>query len=527
LAPVLVLCLIALLSPAHPVQAQEGAMPLYGVPGRLVQEIGQPFVASFIFSGTGQSAGLYGRTPAVEREIGALLATGTPVQIWGTYFPEGRYTELPEIVADTVVPGQEATPTPLPTATPRPSPTATATPVITGWRASYWANPDLLGSPVLIRGEAAPSFNWGVGSPAPNIPADGFSTRLEYTTSKPTGWYRIAVNSDDGARFWVNRALMIDNWENPKPGTQMVEMYLSGRVELRLEHYDTAGNASLSLSIRDIEAETRPTPTPQAFTGWKASYFANDTLSGSPVIVRNENELNLDWGMGSPAPGIPSDGFSAIFERLLSRTPGWHTLNLYTDDGARLYIGNELVIDGWQEGAYRRLTTTRRLESSVPVRVEFFNRSGPARISFSLAGVEGPSATPLSVLPPVEGSWAASYWNNTTLAGAPVFTQYEAAGLTPLDRFWGAGSPAPGVNSDIFSARWQGIFQFENRPYSFSVEANDGVRVWIDGVPLINAWNDARNVVTVNSERLQPGPHTITIDLYEVTENAYVKLAWK
>lgn len=43
------------------------------------------------------------------------------------------------------------------------------------WQAAYWNNADLAGSPVLWRAEANLDYNWGTGSPAPEINADHFS----------------------------------------------------------------------------------------------------------------------------------------------------------------------------------------------------------------------------------------------------------------------------------------------------------------------------------------------------------------
>src|SRR5678815_5023963 len=50
---------------------------------------------------------------------------------------------------------------------------------------------------------------------------------------------------------------------------------------------------------------------PNGEPGLKAEYFANKTLAGTPVVTRIDREVSFDWGMLSPAPGIPVDDFSA------------------------------------------------------------------------------------------------------------------------------------------------------------------------------------------------------------------------
>jgi hypothetical protein len=53
---------------------------------------------------------------------------------------------------------------------------------------------------------------------------------------------------------------------------------------------------------------------------------------------------------------------------------------------------------------------------------------------------------------------------------------------------WGAGSPAPGMAQDYFSALWRGYFYFQTAPYTFSVTADDGFRLYVDGVKILEHW---------------------------------------
>ncbi len=58
-----------------------------------------------------------------------------------------------------------------------------------------------------------------------------------------------------------------------------------------------------------------PTATPQVIAGWRGEYFNNVNLSGRPALVRDDAAINFDWGLGSPAPGIQADNFSARWVR--------------------------------------------------------------------------------------------------------------------------------------------------------------------------------------------------------------------
>ena len=86
-----------------------------------------------------------------------------------------------------------------------------------------------------------------------------------------------------------------------------------------------------------------------------------------------------------------------------------------------------------------------------------------------------------------EGSGlAGEYFNNFDLDGAPLFVR-----LDPQVNFeWSIDSPEPGLIDADFSARWTGQAQARSsEEYIFSVRADDGVRLWIDGQLLVDDWN--------------------------------------
>src|SRR5439155_22856837 len=78
-----------------------------------------------------------------------------------------------------------------------------------------------------------------------------------------------------------------------------------------------------------------------------------------------------------------------------------------------------------------------------------------------------------------------------------------------------------------FAARWYGTFNFAAGTYRFSVGADDGARVAIDGNIIINRWSDTASF-TVNSADvvLGAGNHQIIVDYYENTGNAGIQFYW-
>jgi hypothetical protein len=124
-------------------------------------------------------------------------------------------------------------------------PTAAADSVT--WRGEYYGNSWLGGDPVLVRDDAAVSFNWGNGSPAASIPADNFSVRWTRTANFPTsGTYVFSATGDDGVRVWVDGAIIIDKWFPQSATAYTAPVYLTaGSHTVRVEYFEAQGVASI------------------------------------------------------------------------------------------------------------------------------------------------------------------------------------------------------------------------------------------------------------------------------------------
>ncbi|MCB0166483.1 MAG: PKD domain-containing protein [Anaerolineae bacterium] len=261
-----------------------------------------------------------------------------------------------------------------PTVTPAPSPTATPVPgiVITDWRGEYYNNRNLSGSPVLVRNDVAVSFDWGQGSPAPEVPADNFSARWTRTLDFSAGAYRFYTRTDDGTRLWVDGNLLIDEWRETAPATHSADIYLTGGAHsIKMEYFDATSGALAVLGWERIDT----------FPDWKAEYFNNVDLAGSPVLVRNESSINHDWGNGSPGSAVQADNFSARWTRRQSFEGGDYIFRLRSDDGVRVWVDNNLVYDHWQDGDTGNLEFETNIAGGVrDLKVEYYERTGLARI---------------------------------------------------------------------------------------------------------------------------------------------------
>jgi len=116
---------------------------------------------------------------------------------------------------------------------------------------------------------------------------------------------------------------------------------------------------------------------------WWADYFPNRTLSGSPALRRYDEEINFDWGYGAPFLGLPADEFSVRWTTQQSFAAGLYTFNVAADDGARLYVDGELVLDGWQ-GVNGSESVTRYLSAGEhTIVLEYFEQTGVAQVQLN------------------------------------------------------------------------------------------------------------------------------------------------
>jgi hypothetical protein len=134
------------------------------------------------------------------------------------------------------------------------------------------------------------------------------------------------------------------------------------------------------------------------------------------------------------------------------------------------------------------------------------------------------TATPTPLTACTTGSYLAEYFNNRTLSGSPAVTRCEAA---PLSYDWGSGSPVSGVGSDNFSVRWTGRFSFSSGTYTFIARADDGVRVWVDGTAVIDAWWDQPPTEYRAAITMTAGEHEVKMEYYENSGGAVAQLRWE
>ncbi|BAN00575.1 hypothetical protein YM304_02610 [Ilumatobacter coccineus YM16-304] len=120
--------------------------------------------------------------------------------------------------------------------------------------------------------------------------------------------------------------------------------------------------------------------------------------------------------------------------------------------------------------------------------------------------------------------WAVSFFDNTTLSGKVEAAKCEDNVSEP----WAAGSPAPGIDDDYFSARYTKTVDFPDAGvHTFTIGADDGVRMYIDGSLVYNRWVDKSFSTETVDVNLTAGSHDIRIEYYEQTGYAQLEMSWE
>ena len=275
-----------------------------------------------------------------------------------------------------------------------------------GVKAEYFANPDLVGDPTVIRSEPLIDLAWpegtteGVNSPAVGIPTNDYSARWSAELHVAfSGEYRLVINVNNSGKLWLDDKLLIDRWPNdggiPEYTTTSIQLE-TGRVYslvmewnkynanslARLEWIDPFGErtvvppGALQLPMR----ANRPQPsaeqkdvTDRPILLWHAGdkaahhdvYFGNDaeamaSADASSDLYQGRQSLDettfdpgvLDWGttyywrideVNEAAPDGPWAGH--VWSFTTADFLVVDDFDSYTDDeGNRIY---ETWIDGW------------------------------------------------------------------------------------------------------------------------------------------------------------------------------------
>ena len=162
-------------------------------------------------------------------------------------------------------------------------------------------------------------------------------------------------------------------------GTERIE--LPNRIYVGLAASSHNPSQTCAVRMSDVEVQTVGAGNPAASgrgDGLMAAYF---DLTSSNVVQRVDPGVNFNWGVGAPASGISTDAFSVRWEGLVeAQYSEVYAFHLVNDDGARLWINGEKIIDAWSDRAATRTSGRIILMAGhrYAIKMEFYERAGQA-----------------------------------------------------------------------------------------------------------------------------------------------------
>ncbi|MGD9375461.1 MAG: PA14 domain-containing protein, partial [Anaerolineae bacterium] len=119
---------------------------------------------------------------------------------------------------------------------------------------------------------------------------------------------------------------------------------------------------------------------PRTVNTWYAEYYSNVSLSGEPVRTAKEARVDYDWGSGAPA-GLPANEFSARWIGDWNFERGQYTFFVLADDGIRLWLDDQLLIDDWLAGRTEHAQSVFVASEGLhQLKLEYFEESQRAAI---------------------------------------------------------------------------------------------------------------------------------------------------
>ncbi|PZU35976.1 MAG: hypothetical protein DI573_14575, partial [Microbacterium sp.] len=269
-------------------------------------------------------------------------------------------------------------------------------------------------------------------------------------------------------------------------------------VAIGAEELVSEASAAVSTTIE----EDLP-PTQCSATEWSADYFGGRELAGAVIASECLAELDETHAAGSaPLAGVPADNYSARFTRVIDDGAGSYTFTIASDDGVRLLVDDVEIVARWTGGSATSTATVSLTEGPHELVVEYFQGYGGHRLILDYEVAPNVCAA---------SEWSGDYFQGRDLQGSPVASEC----LQTLEKVHAAGSgPIAGVSADNYSARFVKTIDDGAGSYTFTATSDDGVRVFVDGILIIERWSGGSATRTVTVP-LADGTHDVVVEYYQ------------
>lgn len=294
--------------------------------------------------------------------------------------------------------------------------------------------------------------------------------------------------------------------------------------------------------------------------GLLGEYFDSEETVNETAIRMKRIDPNIAFNFGYDAPSgtngrIEAETFSERWTGYIKvPATGEYTFKTYSDDGVKLSINGELLINRWGLVSLEFTTGNPiQLEADkfYPITVE--HQQMPLYSTVFLFWEATAAGVPMQIVPDstffVKESVYNEYhtpkfFNTVTRTGKGLKNRFfdgaegiNATGTTPqyeeigaVNYEWRGGTPgnSPAIG-DAFSARMTGTIEgkfTEEMTLEFIVD--DGIRVWVDDAKIIDSWKPNSDAIVKGNFNMKVGTkHKITIEYNDLGGGATCIMRWK
>ncbi len=395
---------------------------------------------------------------ATSTAASTSMSTSTPTST-ATSTPTSTATSTPTSTA-TSTPTSTATTTVTPTNTPVPTATATSTSTAT---AMPTATPTSTNTPTPTNTPVPPTpTSTSTSTPVPpTVTPTATNTATATSTSTPTATPTSTATATSTPTNTATNTATVTSTPMPTATTTPTPTSTATATPTNTAvptatNTATATPTSTATATPTSTATLTPTVTPNGTAtaiaaatayattcgasggvGLQGQYY-DDTnnpgqpLSGTLKLTRIDPTVNFNYGAGSPDPSLPNDHFSARWTgEVQPPTSGTYTFHTSSDDGVRLWVNGQLLINNWtlhgQAEDYGAIALTAG--QKYDIRMEYYEYTGNAVaiLSWAYSG-QSDTVIPQSALYPLlPGSCVAP-----TATATPLPTATSTVTSTPL-----------------------------------------------------------------------------------------------
>jgi alpha-D-xyloside xylohydrolase len=231
--------------------------------------------------------------------------------------------------------------------------------------------------------------------------------------------------------------------------------------------------------------------------------------------TRSDPRIDFDWGSGGPLKGMTSDTFSIRWKgQLVPKETGEYTINTIADDGTRLFLNDQLLIDDWQDHAPQVASGKIFLEAGkkYDIKLEYYENAGGASVKLNWVKPSEMKDTTIKlpdkvrkVYLPNSKSWI-DFWTGETIAGgqtinapAPIEIMplyIKAGSIIPMGPFiqYATEKPADPIELRVYPGANGAFVLYEDENDNYNYEKGA-----FAVIPF--SWNDKQKTLTIGDRK--------------------------